>query len=128
MSTPPTEISLFPVPSPFRRRWAEAHLLAIHTPRASKNRRLLFGLVRRLMYPGIALQVSGQMGPVRHALSQRVVAGTMYVQAPFPALDQSKAAAAQQKALQAQQLKEQQKKNPPPNSPPAPGAGRKPSP
>ena len=148
---PPDERPLFPVASPFRRRWAEARRLSSNVPRVCQDRRLLFGLVRRIMYPGIALQVSGQMGPVRHALAQRVVAGTMYIQSPFPALDQSKAAAAQQKAQQLkdqqvqqqrekqmQQLKDQQalkllraqqaqQKNPLSQPPPASDLGRKPS-
>lgn len=43
---------------------------------------MLYG-VRRLRFPLLALQVSRDLGPARHALEQRVVAGTLEITYPF---------------------------------------------
>lgn len=76
--------------TPFLRHWKEAKRLFKAAPPGYGNRRLLFGRIHRIMFPGIALQTQGHIGNVRHALSQRVVAGTMYVQAPFEHVDLSR--------------------------------------
>lgn len=52
-------------------------------PTETLTRRLLFGDVRRLVYPRSALTTEREMGDVRHALAQRVVAGVYYVDTPF---------------------------------------------
>jgi hypothetical protein len=38
---------------------------------------------RSLRYPVMSILVQKDLGPCRHALAQRVVAGTMHVQLPF---------------------------------------------
>lgn len=76
--------------TPFLDHWRQAKRLSMPTPRGYRNRRLLFGRIRRIMFPGVALQTQGFLGNVRHALTQRVVAGTMYVQAPFEHVDLSR--------------------------------------
>jgi hypothetical protein len=76
--------------TPFLLHWKEAKRLFKPVPSGYNNRRLLFGRIHRIMFPGIALQTQGHIGNVRHALSQRVVAGTMYVQAPFEHVDLSR--------------------------------------
>lgn len=47
-----------------------------------RERSLLYG-IRKLRYPLVALMVSQDLGPVRHAVAQRVVAGTFQIQYPF---------------------------------------------
>lgn len=71
--------------SPLRQAHREAHRLLqeLFLPRILQDRRMLYG--RHLMrYPLMALLVSREMGPVRHAISQRTVAGTVLILAPKP--------------------------------------------
>ncbi len=43
----------------------------------------LYGTWHRMYRPALALKAVRNMGPVRHALAQRAIAGSMEVHAPF---------------------------------------------
>lgn len=64
--------------SPIREAWATATALARPVKRLTFFEDVLRGF-RGVRRPLIALSTEQNMGPVRHALSQRVVAGTMTV-------------------------------------------------
>lgn len=70
--------------SPFRRdHAASARLLGLAVARTAREHdRLLHG-DRDFGWPMLALRTRFAMGPVRHALTQRVVAGTMTIFPPF---------------------------------------------
>lgn len=70
--------------SPFRRdHAASSRLLGLATARTSRERGGLLHGERSFGWPLMALRTRCDMGQVRHALSQRVVAGTMTVFPPF---------------------------------------------
>jgi hypothetical protein len=64
--------------SPLREQWAVATSLAAPSTKLSFFKDLLRGF-RSVRRPLMALSTEQNMGPVRHALAQRVVAGTMEV-------------------------------------------------
>lgn len=67
--------------SPWSRRHREIERrgIARHIPREHELRQLLYGPGRVVKHPLAALMVEKDMGPARHALSQRTVAGTMEI-------------------------------------------------
>lgn len=67
--------------SPMRERHREVGALSVQKfiPKEVHRRRLLFGPARWVAHPLMAIRVSQDMGPARHALAQRVVAGTKEV-------------------------------------------------
>lgn len=70
--------------SPFRRDHASSgRLLGLATARTHLQRSGLLHGERQFGWPLMALRTQFEMGKVRHALSQRVVAGTMTVFPPF---------------------------------------------
>jgi hypothetical protein len=74
---------LLPNTSPFRDGWQiSCRLGQRRTMDLTHERTRLYG-VHKMRYPLLALQVSQDLGPARHALSQRVVSGTMNVRYPF---------------------------------------------
>lgn len=81
---PPKGFDDFP-PSPFRARHDELVVRGVqrHIPREVHRRQLLFGPGRAVKFPLVALTTQQDMGDVRHALSQRTVAGTAEVTFPF---------------------------------------------
>jgi hypothetical protein len=82
--------------TPLRRLHAEATLLAAPGRKVAALRRPIFRGARSVKHPVTALLVQEELGNVRHALSQRVVAGTMVVHfapgdGPAPAAEGSAA-------------------------------------
>ena len=71
--------------SPFVRRYAEAARMGRHAAlhAAPGTARLNFRGGARFKYPLVALMVVKDLGNCRHALSRRVVAGTMTVHFAF---------------------------------------------
>ena len=72
--------------SPFDDRHAEIRRMGIeqHIPREHEFRQLLYGPAgRRIRHPLVALMTSQDLGPCRHALAQRVVAGTLEITTSF---------------------------------------------
>lgn len=70
--------------SPFRQDHASsARLLGLATGRTRREHSRLLHGDRDFGWPMLALRTSFAMGAVRHALSQRVVAGTMTILPPF---------------------------------------------
>ena len=73
-------------PSPFELRHAEIRRqgVARHIPRELEYRQLLYGPPgRRIRHPLVSLMTEQDLGPCRHALAQRVVAGTLEVVTDF---------------------------------------------
>ena len=73
-------------PSPFERRHRAIRHMGIqrHIPAESEYRQLLYGpMGRRVKYPLMSLMHEKELGACRHALAQRVVAGTLEVTIPF---------------------------------------------
>ena len=70
--------------SPLRARHGEACRAGVraHSPPIARMRRLLYGH-RALKFPVLAVMVASDLGNCRHALAQRVIAGTHEVQLPF---------------------------------------------
>lgn len=70
--------------SPFRVRYVDAVRLDRGATKKTRKYRskLLFGS-RQFGWPLMALRTGMDLGPVRHVLSQMVVAGTMTVYPPF---------------------------------------------
>lgn len=87
MSTPPEggkdegEIPWAEHRSPWAARHVEVGALSVQQfiPKEIHRRKLLFGPARWVAHPLMAIRVSQDMGPARHALAQRVVAGTKEV-------------------------------------------------
>jgi|GEM_PF-4541023 len=72
--------------SPFDKEhaWVRTFGIQRHIPREHEYRQLLYGPPnRRIKYPLVSLMTSQELGPCRHALAQRVVAGTMEVHTTF---------------------------------------------
>jgi hypothetical protein len=106
--TVPAEVSTAGRPSPLGRMHAHAAQLGsfVHEEVGLARADQLYG-TRGVKYPMMALLVQRSMGPVRHALSQRTVAGGLkVVYAPGDAPPDAGAA-------------------PRPPSPPSPGAPRR---
>lgn len=66
------------LPSPLRDQWAVATQLAAPSQKLSFFKDMLRGF-RGVRRPLLALSTEQNMGPVRHALAQRVIAGTLQV-------------------------------------------------
>ena len=71
--------------SPLRRRQRESARLEAHAAAMTRwfHRPLVFG-IRGLAGPVMALQTDLNLGPVRHALSQMAIAGTVQWMPSFP--------------------------------------------
>lgn len=74
---------MLPTTSPFRQNHdVSCRLGALRTVAAERERCRLYG-TRKVRFPLMALMTSQELGAVRHALSQRVVAGTLQISYPF---------------------------------------------
>ena len=79
------EVLLKPHWSPFTALHGETRELAdLHQRGMAWERARIFGQ-RGIYRPTMAIHTISRLGPVRHALAQRAIAGTLEVHAPFAA-------------------------------------------